>query len=78
MEIIKSIAMPLIWLVILLINVGALWRWNSSFVKKKDFDFKPEDYITAADCKDCKKENKVADEEVRKDIKNIKTAIVNE
>jgi hypothetical protein len=76
LEIIKSVAMPLIWLVILIINVGALWKWNSSFVKKKDFD--PKDYIKAASCKACKENMQVADKEVREDLRNIKTTLVEE
>ena len=76
MEVIKSFAMPLIWLVILLINAGALWRWNSSFIKKKDFN--PKEYIKIATCSACKETMKVADEEVKKDLQNIKTVLVDE
>ncbi len=76
MEVIKDFAMPLIWLLILIANVGALWRWNSSFVKKKDF--KPEDYIKASSCKACKEAMKVVDKETKDDIRNIKIALVDE
>ena len=80
MEFIKSFAVPFIWLCILLVNVGALWRWNSSFVKKKDFD--PSDYIKAAKCQSdravCRRELVVADQEVKEDIRNIKIAVVEE
>jgi len=68
--------MPFIWLCILLVNVGALWRWNSSFLKKKDLN--PDEYVKVATCAECKESTKVADKAVVEDIKNIKTAIVEE
>ena len=46
-------------------NVYAFFRWNSKF-------------ITKSDCKACKEESKVADKQTREDIKNIKTALVDE
>ncbi len=76
MEFIKDLAMPLIWLVILLINVGALFRFNSSFIKKKDFE--PKDYIKAVNCQKCKKEGQVADKQVKDDLRNIKTTLIEE
>ena len=80
MEGIKDVAMPLIWLCILLVNVGALWKWNSSFVKKKDFN--PNEFVKAANCGSkravCRGELVVADQEVKDDIRNIKVAILEE
>lgn len=76
MEVIKGLAMPFIWLCILLVNIGALWRWNSSFVKKKDFS--PKEYVKVATCKECKEATKVTDKAVVEDIRNIKVAILEE
>jgi len=76
LEFLKDFAVPLIWLCILLVNVGTLWKWNSSFVKKKEFD--PKNYIKAASCKACKEDMQVADKQVTEDIRNIKVAIVEE
>ena len=46
-------------------NVYAFFKWKSKFITKED-------------CKTCKEETKVADKEVKEDIKNIKIALVDE
>lgn len=80
MDLLKDILTVVVLLCVIVGNAYAVWKFKDSFVAKKDFE--PEDYFKKDEflkqCKECKKEFQVADEEVKKDIKNIKTAIVEE
>ncbi|MHA2069530.1 MAG: hypothetical protein ACXABY_34640 [Candidatus Thorarchaeota archaeon] len=76
MEDAKNILTIIVLVCVIIGNAYAVWRFNNSFVKKKDF--KPEDYIKASKCQACKGDMQVADKQVRDDIRNIKVAIVEE
>jgi len=76
LEVIKEVGTIIVFAAMILANVYALWKWKNEFISKKDFN--PKEYIKVATCSACKEAMKVADEEVKKDLQNIKTVLVDE
>ncbi len=62
---IKNILAVVVLVMVIIGNVYAFFKWKNKFITKDD-------------CIACKKESKVADKQTRDDIRNIKTALVDE